>query len=37
VLLDGKESGESPLTLDGVAPGRHTLTFVTESGTVKKT
>lgn len=37
VLLDGKEQGDSPMTLEGVAPGRHTLTFVTASVTVKKT
>jgi PEGA domain-containing protein len=36
VLLDGKPAGESPVTLDAVAPGRHTITFVTESGSVKK-
>jgi hypothetical protein len=36
VLLDGKPAGETPLTLDA-APGRHTLTFITPSGTVKKT
>jgi PEGA domain len=37
VLLDGKPVGESPLTLDAIAPGRHTLTFVSSSGTIKKT
>jgi hypothetical protein len=36
VLLDGKHAGETPLTIDGVAPGRHTLTFVTATGSVKK-
>jgi hypothetical protein len=36
VLLDGKPAGETPLTIDGVAPGRHTLTFVTATGSVKK-
>ena len=36
VLLDGKSVGESPLTLDAVAAGRHTLTFTTDRGTVKK-
>jgi hypothetical protein len=37
VLLDGKPAGQTPLTLDGVAAGRHVLTFVTPSGSVKKT
>jgi hypothetical protein len=37
VLLDGKAVGESPVTLPTVTPGRHTLTFITESGSVKKT
>lgn len=37
VLLDGKAVGESPVTLPTVAPGRHTLTLITESGSVKKT
>ena len=36
MLLDGKEVGESPITLAGVAAGRHTLTFVTGTGSVKK-
>ncbi len=37
VTLDGKPVGQSPLTLEDVAPGRHTLTFVSGSGTVKRT
>ncbi len=37
VLLDGKPAGETPVTLNGVAPGRHTLTFQTLTGSVKKT
>ncbi len=37
VLLDGKPAGETPVTLEGVAPGRHTLTFITPTITVKKT
>ena len=37
VLLDGAPAGETPLTIDSVAPGRHTVTFVTASGSVKKT
>ena len=36
VLLDGKAVGDSPITLQGVSPGKHTLTFVTSTGTVKK-
>jgi hypothetical protein len=36
VLLDGKAVGDSPITLQGVAPGKHTLTFVTSTGSVKK-
>jgi hypothetical protein len=36
VLLDGKAVGDSPVTLQGVSSGKHTLTFVTSSGTVKK-
>jgi hypothetical protein len=37
ILLDGKPAGESPLTLDAVPAGRHTVTFVTASGAVKRT
>jgi hypothetical protein len=37
VLLDGKAAGESPLTLDGVPAGRHVLTFISSSGSVKRT
>lgn len=37
VLLDGKAAGESPLALDGVPAGRHTITFVSASGSVKRT
>ena len=37
VLLDGKAVGESPLTLEGVPAGRHSLTFVSGSGTVPRT
>ena len=36
VFLDGKPVGDSPVTLQGVGSGKHTLTFVTSSGTVKK-
>jgi hypothetical protein len=37
VLIDGKPAGESPLALDGVAAGRHTVTFVSASGSLKRT
>jgi hypothetical protein len=37
VLLDGKAAGESPLTIDSVPVGRHTITFVSGSGSVKRT
>ncbi len=37
VLLDGKAAGESPLTLDGIPTGRHVLTFISSSGSVKRT
>ena len=36
VFLDGKPVGDSPVTLQSVPAGKHTLTFVTSSGTVKK-
>jgi hypothetical protein len=36
VLLDGKPAGETPLTIDSLAPGRHTLTFLTTSGSLKR-
>jgi len=36
VLLDGKEMGDSPLTLENVPAGKHALTFVTASASVKK-
>jgi hypothetical protein len=37
ILVDGKAAGESPVALDGIAAGRHTVTFVTSSGSVKRT
>jgi hypothetical protein len=37
ILLDGKPAGESPVTLDGIAAGRHTVTFISSSGSVKRT
>ncbi len=36
VLLDGTAAGETPLTIESVAAGRHTVTFVTAAGSVKK-
>jgi hypothetical protein len=37
VLLDGTEAGKTPLRLDGIPAGRHTVTLVTDSVTVKRT
>ena len=37
VLLDGKPAGDSPLSLDSVAAGRHTITLVSSSGSIKRT
>ncbi|HEY7185314.1 MAG TPA: PEGA domain-containing protein, partial [Vicinamibacterales bacterium] len=37
VLLDGKESGFTPLTLKDVPAGRHALVLEGESGTVRRT
>jgi PEGA domain len=37
VLLDGKPAGDSPLALDGVAAGRHTITLISASGSIKRT
>jgi hypothetical protein len=37
VSLDGKSVGDTPVTLDGVVPGKHTVTLVTTAGTVKRT
>ncbi|MBA2604110.1 MAG: PEGA domain-containing protein [Acidobacteria bacterium] len=37
VLLDGKPVGESPLTLDRVPAGRHTFTFLSAAGSLKRT
>jgi hypothetical protein len=36
VLLDGKNVGESPVTLGDLPPGKHALTLVGTSGSVKK-
>jgi hypothetical protein len=37
VLLDGKPSGESPIALESIAAGRHTITLVSPSGSIKRT
>jgi hypothetical protein len=37
VLLDGKPAGDSPLSLDAVAAGRHSITLVSTSGSIKRT
>jgi hypothetical protein len=37
VLIDGKPAGESPVTLNAIPAGRHVLTFVSSSGSVKRT
>ena len=37
VLLDGKAVGDSPLSLDNIAAGRHTITLVSASGSIKRT
>lgn len=36
VLIDGKAVGETPVTLSDLAPGKHALTIVGSSGSVKK-
>ncbi|HXG54225.1 MAG TPA: PEGA domain-containing protein [Vicinamibacterales bacterium] len=37
VLLDGTDAGQTPLRLDGVEVGRHTITLVTDTMSVKRT
>jgi hypothetical protein len=37
VLVDGKPAGESPLALDAIPAGRHTLTFISTAGSVRRT
>ena len=37
VQLDGKDAGETPLTLESVKPGRHTLTITGTDGVAKRT
>jgi hypothetical protein len=36
ILLDGKPVGDSPLTLDSVAPGRHVLTITGAAGSTRR-
>ncbi len=36
VLLDGTDSGKTPLRLESVTAGRHTITLVTDTATVKR-
>ena len=37
ILIDGKAAGESPVALDGIAVGRHTVTLISSSGSIKRT
>ena len=37
ILIDGKAAGESPLAIDGVSPGRHEVTLISSSGSVRRT
>jgi len=37
VQIDGKDAGETPLTIDSVRPGRHTLTITGTDGVAKRT
>ena len=37
ILVDGKEAGQSPLTLDGISAGRHVVTMVGDGGAVRRT
>lgn len=37
VLVDGAHAGHTPLRLDAVAPGRHTVTVITENASMKRT
>jgi hypothetical protein len=37
VMLDGTDAGQTPVRLDAVAAGRHTITLVTDTATVKRT
>ncbi len=37
VLIDGREAGTSPVTIPGLAPGRHVVTIFGNAGAVKRT
>jgi hypothetical protein len=37
VLMDGLAAGQTPLTLDSVAAGRHVVTLISDSGSIKRT
>ena len=37
VLVDGIARGKSPLTIDGLSPGAHTVTLESAEGTIKRT
>ena len=37
VLIDGKPAGETPVALDRIPAGRHTVTLIAPAGTVKRT
>ena len=37
VLLDGKAVGDSPISLDNIPAGRHAITLVSASGSIKRT
>ena len=37
ILIDGKPSGETPIALDAVPVGRHTVTLTSPAGSVKRT
>jgi len=36
VMVDGKARGKTPVTLDGMTPGRHDVTMTGEEGTVRR-
>jgi hypothetical protein len=37
ILIDGKPAGESPVALDGIPAGRHVVTLISSSGSVRRT
>ena len=37
VTIDGKPAGETPLTIDNVKPGRHTIAIASEQGSARRT